>query len=398
MRLYDWLHLIYSSVRFNPLKSLLTALGIAIGIAAVTLLTSLGEGVRAYVLDNFSQFGTRIIAITPGKNDTSGMGGVLNSVRLLTMDDYHSLISLPYAEHVVANVQGTGPIEYGERVRNTDIYGTTPSFVEAWDFPLASGRFLPRTQGGSSRAFAVLGHKVWRELFQGRRALGEFIRVGGQRFRVIGIMKPKGSMLGFDLDDMVYIPADRALTLFNREGLMEVDVVFSPATDSEQMSDRIRQRLIERHGQEDFTIITQDEMLSSLNSILSVLTMGVAALGSVSLLVGGVGIFTIMTTNVRERTPEIGLLRAIGTSRRQLLSLFLGEAILLSVIGAIGGMLTALLLLSGLAFFMPDFPVRPSPVYLLAALIFSAIIGLLAGIGPAWKASHLSPIEALRDE
>lgn len=398
MRFNDWLHLVFSSVRYSPLKSLLTALGIAIGITAVTLLTSLGEGVRAYVMDNFSQFGTRIIAITPGKNDTSGMGGVLNSVRLLTMDDYESLISLPYADHVVANVQGTGPIEFGERVRNTDIYGTTPSFVEAWDFPLASGRFLPRTQGGNSRAFAVLGHKVWTELFQGKRALGQFIRVGGQRFRVIGVMQPKGSMLGFDLDDMVYIPADRALTLFNREGLMEVDVVFSPATSSEQMSERIRKRITERHGQEDFTIITQDEMLSSLNSILSILTMGVAALGSISLMVGGVGIFTIMTTNVRERTPEIGLLRAIGTSRQQLLSLFLGEAILLSVLGALAGMLAALLILSIAALIMPDFPVQPSPLYLLASLLFSALIGLTAGIGPAWKASRLSPIEALRDE
>lgn len=394
----DWLHLVFSSVRYNPLKSLLTALGIAIGIAAVTLLTSLGEGVRTYVMDNFSQFGTRIIAVSPGKNDTAGMGGVLNSVRLLTLDDYQSLINLPYAEHVVASVQGTGPIEFGERVRNTDIYGTTPSMVQAWDFPLASGRFLPQTQGGNSRAFVVLGHKVWQELFKGSNALGQFIRVGGQRFRVIGVMKPKGSMLGFDLDDMVYIPADRALTLFNREGLMEIDVVFSAATTSENMREIVRKRLVERHGQEDFTVVTQDEMLESLNSILSVLTLGVAALGSISLLVGGVGIFTIMTTNVRERTPEIGLLRAIGISRRQLLSLFLGEAILLSVIGALAGMFGALALLAITSLLIPDFPVQPSPLYLIISLIFSALIGLFAGIGPAWQAAKLSPIEALRDE
>ncbi|MCA6064161.1 ABC transporter permease [Thalassolituus marinus] len=398
MLLPDWNHLIFTSLRYNPLKSLLTALGIAIGIAAVTLLTSLGEGVRSYVMDNFSQFGTRIIAIGPGKNNTSGMGGILSSVRLLTLDDYQSLKTLPYADHVVANVQGTGPVRFGERIRNTDIYGTTASMVEAWDFPLASGRFLPNSPGNNSPAFAVLGSKVWQELFEGRNALGQFIRVGGQRFRVIGVMQPKGSMLGFDLDDMVYIPADRALSLFNREGLMEIDVVFSPATSSEQMSERIRQRLIDRHGQEDFTIVTQDEMLSSLNSILSVLTLGVAALGSISLLVGGVGIFTIMTTNIRERTPEIGLLRAIGTSRRQLLSLFLGEAVFLAILGALGGMLTALLLLGITAMVIPDFPVQPSPFYLVASLLFSAFIGLIAGIGPAWKASNLSPIEALRDE
>ena len=398
MRIQDGFWLVFSSVRFSPVKSLLTALGIAIGIAAVTLLTALGEGVRTYVMDNFSQFGTRIISISPGRSDTAGMGAILSSVRLLTLDDYHSLQRLPNTDYVLANVQGSGTIRFGERSRSTDIIGTTADFAEAWSFPLAQGRFLPDNNGGASPAFAVLGYKVWQELFAGKPALGQFIRVSGQRFRVIGVMQSKGSMLGFDLDDMVYIPADRALNLFNREGLMEINVVFSPATTSAGIAEVIRSHLIQRHGQEDFTIVTQDEMLSSLDNILSVLTMGVAALGGISLLVGGVGIFTVMTTNIRERTAEIGLLRAIGTSRRQLLSLFLGEAVILSLLGALTGMLSALALLLLLTTLIPGLPLEPSPFYLLLSLLVSALIGLFAGLSPAWQASMLSPIEALRDE
>ena len=224
MRTQDWLLLVLSSVRFNPLKSLLTALGIAIGIAAVTLLTALGEGVRGYVIDNFSQFGTRIISVTPGRSDTAGMGSILSSVQLLTMADQHSLARLPHAEYVIPGILGSGSIRYGDRNRSTEIYGTSADFTRAWSFPLAQGRFLPDNDGGNAPAFAVLGHTVWQELFQGRPALGQFIRVSGQRFRVVGVMQSKGSMLGFDLDDMVYIPADRALSLFNREGLMEINL------------------------------------------------------------------------------------------------------------------------------------------------------------------------------
>lgn len=398
MRWQDWLRLVFSSLRFNPLKSLLTSLGIAIGITAVTLLTSLGEGVRGYVLDNFSQFGSRIIAVLPGKDDTSGMGGLLSSVRFLTLADAQSLARLPHAEYVVANVQGSGTIKHGALSRNSEILGTTGNFVEAWDFPLAYGKFIPQNYGQNSPAHAVLGSKIKQELFASSNPLGKFVRIAGQRYRVVGVMQAKGSMLGFDLDDMVYIPADRALALFNREGLMEIDLVFSAQTRSQAMADSMKTLLLNRHGQEDFTLVTQDEMLSSLDNILSLLTLGIAALGSISLLVGGVGIFTIMTTNIRQRSSEIGLLRAIGISRNQLLSLFLGEAILLSLVGGLLGMLVALMIAGLTLLFAPAFPMTPNPIYLLLAILISALIGLISGIYPAWNASKLSPVYALRKE
>jgi putative ABC transport system permease protein len=394
----DWLRLATSPVTSQPGKSVLTALGIAIGIAAVTLLTTLGHGVRQYVLDSFSQFGTRIIAITPGHSETAGMaGGLISSVRLLTLDDAEALARITGSQWVVSNVQGSGPIRYGERVRSTEILGTTSDFNQAWDFPLAMGKFLPDT-GGNSPAAAVIGDTLYRELFRSENPLGKFIRIGGQRYRVIGVMQPKGSTLGFDLDDMAYIPADRALTLFNREGLMEVDVVFSEGTTSSQMLERIKAVMMKRHGQEDFTLTSQDEMLSSMNRILGILTMGVAALGGISLLVGGVGIFTIMTTNLTERTAEIGLLRAIGCPRRQLLSLFLGEAVMLSLFGAFIGIVITAVVVALLSLLAPAFPVQIQFSTLGLAIAVAVITGLISGIWPAYKSSRLSPIEALRGE
>ncbi|MBU6952020.1 ABC transporter permease [Hahella sp. HN01] len=398
MKAPDLLKMVTRTINFGRTRAVLTSLGITIGIAAVALLTSIGEGVRSYVMDEFSQFGARIIAINPGKNVTGGMGGILSTVRPLSLQDAEALRQAPYVEYVVPVVQGAGAIEYKQRTRNVDIFGVSADMPAAWRFAVAQGRFLPRNNDARSSPYAVIGHKVKQELFQGESPLGQLIRIGGMRFRVIGVIEPKGDMLGFDLDDTAYIPADLALDLFNREGLMEVDVIFSPATDSTYMSALIKKMLIQRHGREDFTLITQDQMLTSLNSILSVLTLAVGLLGSISLLVGGVGILTTMTTSVRERTSEIGLLRALGATRAQVLSLFLAEAVTLSTIGGVCGLLL-MGVVTALAFlFAPEFPIRPHVPFLLIALLLSSLIGLIAGVVPALQASRLNPIDALRTE
>jgi putative ABC transport system permease protein len=377
---------------------MLTAIGIGIGICAVTLLTSIGEGIRLYLMESFSQFGTRIVAVTPGRVTTHGVSGLLSTVRPLSLEDARALGELPHVEAVVPLVQGTAKIEAGRYARDTDVYGVGPDMAVAWRFNVAQGRFLPDDGFRNSRYFAVLGTKVKTELFKNHNPLGQFVRVGGSRFQVIGIMEPKGQLLGFDLDDAVYIPADIALSMFNREGLMEVDVVFRASSTSERMSERIRRLLIERHGDEDVTIFTQEDMLKSLDKILNMLKFAIGALGGVALVVGGVGVLTIMTTALKERTEEIGLLRALGCTRREIMALFLGEAVLLSVLGGSLGLLVVFALVLIMQAAVPDLPVALQPVYMVLSMLLSCGVGLTAGIAPAMRAASVDPIEALRAE
>jgi len=399
MRPGDWIHWTWRAVVYDPSRSILTATGIAVGICAIVLLTSIGEGVRGYLLDSFSQFGSRIIAVTPGKSLTGGIsaGGLLSTVRPLSLDDARALSRLPHVAVVVPVVQGTARVEAGRYARDTDVYGVGPNLDLAWNFAVRQGRGLPE-ETGSSRYLAVLGDRVNRELFGHHSPLGEFIRVGGSRFRVVGVMEPKGQLLGFDLDDAVYIPADIALELYDRPGLMEIDVVFRETVTSGAMSRLITDTLIRRHGDEDFTLFTQEDMLASLDRILSMLKFAIGALGLIALVVGGVGVLTIMTMALAERVPEIGLLRAMGASRTEILVMFLLESMALSLVGGVIG-LVGLALLAGAAHLaLPELPIRIQPVYLLMGAVISCGTGLLAGLIPAFRAAGLNPVDALRKE
>ena len=398
MQTVDFLRFIVRSVISARLRSALTALGIAIGIMAVTLLTAIGEGVRSYVTDTFSQFGTNIMNISPGHSVTGGMGGMLNTVRPLTLEDADAIARLPEVRAIVPNVGGLARIGAGNRSRNAMVLSATPAALDVWKLAVATGSFLPADDLHAARAFAVLGSKLKQELFGNGNALGQWVRIGDSRYLVVGTLESKGQLLSFDLDDAAYIPVSRGLQLFNREGLMEIDILFNPGLSSEKVASRVKALMIDRHGREDFTLITQDEMLGTLDRILNVLTLSVAALGSISLLVGGVGILTIMTTAVRERVSEIGLLRAIGATERQVLLLFLGEAIFLSLLGGIGGILMMGLIVATLGLTMPGLPLSPQPAYLFAALGISGLIGLIAGVAPARHAARLDPIESLRTE
>jgi putative ABC transport system permease protein len=278
------------------------------------------------------------------------------------------------------------------------IYGVGPDFDKAFKFDVLAGTFLPPDELERARNVAVLGAKLHAELYDGGNALGDRIRVGGQRYRVIGIMEPKGDMVGIDLDDTIYIPAARGLELFNRQGLLEIDVLYAEDAPVDEVVDGITRILAARHGAEDFTVVTQQQMLDVLGSIVDVLTLGVAALGGISLLVGGVGIFTIMTIAVRERTQEIGLLRAIGARRSAIARLFVGEAMLLSAIGGAGGLALGLSLVLLAQWTLPSMPATISPLYVALSLGLAVVIGLVAGVLPARNAALLEPLDALRAE
>ncbi|HEC07532.1 MAG TPA: FtsX-like permease family protein [Thiolapillus brandeum] len=395
----DFLTLTLRSITAHRLRSVLTALGIAVGIAAVILLTSIGEGIHRFVLQEFTQFGTTLVAVNPGKATTAGTSmGVFGTERPLSIEDAEALQRLPFVKAVVPFVQGNAEIEADSRRRRTSVYGSGPQMPEAFSMAVRSGRFLPADDPTAPRAFAVLGSKLRQELFGETSPLGRRIIIGGSRYRVIGVMESKGTVLGFDLDDTVYIPAARALSLFNRDSLFEIDVMYREEVAVDTVVAGIKRTLTARHGKEDYTVTTQQQMLDVLGSILNVLTFAVAAIGGISLLVGAIGIVTIMSIAVNERTSEIGLLRALGAKRSQILNLFLGEAMVLAAIGGISGLGLGVGIAWLLHAAIPALPVHTPMLYVILAEVLAVSIGLIAGVVPARRAAHLDPIEALRAE
>ncbi|MGZ5052930.1 MAG: ABC transporter permease [Methylobacter sp.] len=397
MRSVDLIALSYRTVASHKLRSMLTALGLIIGIAAVVILTSIGRGIHTFVLSEFTQFGTNLIGVHPGKTTTFGVSGAtISTVRPLVMADAASLSKVENIVAVSPMVQGNARVEAGEKQRRTNVLGVGAAVPEIWKINVVTGRFLP--DESNPRAFAVLGNKLATELFGGANPLGQRIRIGSDRFSVIGVMEKKGQMIGFDMDDTVYIPAAKALELFNRESLMEIHLLYNPNAVVADVEQAIKRNLIARHGREDFTIVTQNQMLKSMDSILNILTMAVAALGSISLLVGSVGILTIMTIAVSERVSEIGLLRAIGAERKTIFQLFLCEALALSAAGGLAGVLLGIGVVGLLDAALPALPVELAWTYVIAAFTVSLLIGIAAGVAPAIKAAKLEPLEALRAE
>jgi putative ABC transport system permease protein len=400
MRFSDTLQLALRAITAHRLRSFLTLLGIAVGIAAVILLTSIGEGIHRFVLAEFTQFGTNVISITPGKVKTSGHAptGIPSSVRPLSLDDARALEHLPHVVALSAAVWGNTEINANGRLRRTTVYGVGADMPKVFSIKVKSGQFLPMEDAENARAFVVLGAKLKNELFGAANPLGARVRIGNLQFRVIGVLEAKGDFLGIDLDDTAYIPTGRALELYNRDGMMKIDLVYAAGTPAAQVSASIKTILTARHGREDFTITTQEDMLKTLSKILSILTMAVGALGSISLLVGGVGIVTIMTIAVTERTGEIGLLVALGAPRRTILALFLGEAVALSALGGVMGLLLGFGLAQLIHLLVPALPVHTPITFVVLAEGIAIAIGLLAGVLPARRAARLDAVDALRAE
>jgi len=398
MRYADLISLSYRTVLSHKLRSSLTALGIIIGIAAVVVLTSIGRGIHSFVLAEFTQFGTNLIGVHPGKTTTFGVSGAtISTVRPLVMADE---VSLSKVENIIAAsplVQGNARIEARDKQRRTNVLGVGSAVPEIWRINVISGRFLPQEES-NPRAFAVLGNRLATELFGTANPLGQRIRIGSDRYRVIGVMEKKGQMIGYDMDDTIYIPAAKALELFDRESLMEIHLLYKSNARVAEVEKAIKRNLIARHGSEDFTLVTQNQMLKSMDSILNILTMAVAALGSISLLVGSVGILTIMTIAVSERISEIGLLRAVGAERKTIFLLFLCEALALSAAGGFCGVLLGITTVQILDTALPALPVELAWAYIFASFMVSLLIGITAGVAPAMKAARLEPLEALRAE
>ena len=387
------------SIISQKMRSFLTSLGIAIGVICVIFLTGLGQGLQSYIVSQFTQFGSNIISIAPGKTETMGMPlGVFGTVKPLTFEDAKALERLPVIEFAVPVSAGNGEIEYGEKMRRSMVVGTGADYDVIVDATDMLGEYLPHDNPKSPRSLAVLGPEMRDELFGDVNPLGEIVRVNSERFRVIGVLPPKGDFLGFNLDDAIYIPMAKFQSMFNLNNFQELDVVHYERYATEEAVASIKRLIIDRHGSEDVTITTQANMLETLNDIMQWLKFTVAAFGGISLLVGGVGIFTIMTVAVNERTSEIGVLRAVGASQKKIRDVFLLESIFLAILGAVLGLSIGFAAIYVALLFYPDMPIAIAWDYIVYAVLISLSIGLLAGFLPARAAAQLDPVEALRTD
>jgi putative ABC transport system permease protein len=392
----------YEAIMSNKVRSGLTMLGVIIGVMAVILLVSIGEGAQVYITKELTGLGTNLLIITSGK--TSTRGGFhppsAGTVRKLTYDDSLALRRRAWLlTDAVPIVLGTGKIKYLNLGRDTMVIGTTPEFQRVRNLFVDIGSFVSQGDVDSKSKIVVLGTKVKEELFGNESALGRVVTLSDARYRVVGVMQKKGTSLGWDIDDVVFIPVTSGQELFDTDGLFEILASTPRAEDVDRAIAQIKDILIRRHAhKEDFTIQTQGAMLSTMNTILGVLTAVLGGIAGISLLVGGIGIMNIMLVSVRERTREIGIRKALGARNRDIMAQFLIEAITLSGAGGIIGIIAGV----GLALLIPVFvtvlPTSVSAWSIVMAFSFSAAVGVFFGVYPARKASLQDPIQALRYE
>jgi len=400
MKLIEVARFVGGALLAHRLRSVLSGLGVAIGVASVVLLTSLGEGTREYIVSQFTQFGTNLIAVNPGKIETTGMPSVFGgTTHALEIDDAEALRRIRGVDKVVPLAMGQARVEARGRGRSVYVYGVNHEADECWQFPVGQGMFIPPMDPRRQAAVTVLGPKVAREIFREESALGQRVRIGGRSFMVIGVMEPKGQLLGFDLDDSAYIPVGSAMSLFNLHELQEIDITTTNSEVIPRVMEDMKTVLMERHrGEEDFTITSQDQMLETFGKILNIVTMAVTAIGGISLFVGAMGILTIMWISVHERTAEIGLLRSLGLTRRGVARLFVTESALLALGGGAAGVGAGLGIGLMLKTAVPGFPLAVHPGAIVAAIAMSLLVGIASGYLPARRAASLDPVEALRAE
>jgi len=402
MNFLETFRVAFEAIMSNKVRSGLTMLGVIIGVMAVILLVSIGEGAQMYITKELTGLGTNLLIITPGK--TSTRGGFhppsAGTVRKLTYDDALALRRRAWIlTDAVPLVFGTGKIKYRNMGRDTMVIGTTPEFQRVRNLFVDTGNYISQGDVDSKAKIIVLGRKVKEELFGAENPLGKVVTLSDARYRVVGVMLKKGTSLGMDIDDIVYVPVTSGQELFDTDSLFEIIASTPRSEDVDRAIAQIKDILIKRHARkEDFTIQTQGAMLETMNTILSVLTAVLGGIAGISLVVGGIGIMNIMLVSVRERTREIGIRKALGARNRDIMAQFMIEAITLSGAGGIIGILLGV----GLALLIPLFvtvlPTSVSAWSIIMAFTFSAAVGVFFGVYPARKAALQNPIQALRYE
>lgn len=397
MRPIDVIEFSWTALTRHRRRSLLSVLGITVGVASVVVLTAGGEGAQRFVAQEFASLGTNLLMVMPGRNETTGalpgVGGVPND---LTLGDVRAIRrELRGVRLVVPSAIGNDTVANGERRRQVAVVGTTAGFREVRKLQMAAGRFLPANDLERGTAIAVIGSKVARELFGTENPVGRVLRVGGWRMRVVGVVASKGRQLGLDIDDMVMVPVATAMRIFDLSSLGTIYIETHSHADVDLMKKKVLALLAERHGEDDVSVITPDTVLGALNEILVALTLAVAGIGAIALAVAGLGVMNLMLVSVSERTVEVGLLRAIGATRKQVQRLFFVEAVLLSLCGAVIGIGLGWAAVQVFVAFYPGFPASP-PAWAVASVLVVALAGgAVFGVLPARRATDLDPVDAL---
>ncbi|MCK9397876.1 MAG: ABC transporter permease [Methylobacter sp.] len=398
MLIKDTLTQALAALSTQRLRTGLIILAMSIGIASVSVLTALGESARRYVVNEFEALGTHLVIVLPGRTETTGGAPPMfgETPRDLTLDDAEALFRSHHIAAIAPLTIGSAPVSSLGLERETNILGSTHALRRVRHLTVAQGSFLPETEVDKTLSVCVIGQTIRNELFANQPALGQWLRINDRRFRVIGVLASEGQSVGTDFDEIVIIPVASAQALFDTRSLFRVLVEAKSKPDMYKAVDEIRTIIKARHeGEDDVTLITQDSVVNTFDKILTALTLTVASIAGISLAVAGVLVMNVMLVSVTQRTAEIGLLKALGATRRQLLWLFLTEAAMLSLAGAVLGVMLGYVTLGVLQAFYPDFPMLLPGWALLAALAVSLLTGLLFGVLPARKAANLDPVAAL---
>ena len=399
MRFADLLDFAWQVVRGYRTRTLLILLAMGIGVAAVVAVTSLGEGARLYVVNQFGSLGTNLIIVLPGRSETSGaLPGVLvgKTPRDLTLDDALALGRSHAVRRIAPLIVGAGDVHVGARVRETPVLGSTAELKHIRGMQVALGRFLPEADPRQMLPVCVVGAKVASELFGAKPSLGEWVRIGDRRFRVIGIMATQGESLGFNTDEIVIVPLAAAQALFNTEALFRVLVEAKSREQIPYAKADVEEIIRQRHeGERDITVLTQDAVLATFDRILRALTLAVGGIAAISLAVAGILIMNVMLIAVTQRRREIGLLKAIGATRAQIRLAFLTEAVLLSAGGAVVGIAVGQLVRYLAVQLYPAIPFEAPWWALIAAPATAVITAVLFTLAPARRAAMLDPVQAL---
>ncbi len=397
MNLPDALALSFRTVLSYRLRAFLILLAMALGVAAVVVLTALGDGARRFVVSQFASLGTNLIIILPGRAETSGgFPGALvgQTPRDLTIEDAASLAALRGVKRYAPLNVGATEISAGGRLREINVLGSTADLIPIRHMSLAQGAF--NAGKGSNPAEIVLGATLAKELFPAGDAMGQRIRLGDRRFRVAGVIAPQGESMGFNTDEIALIPIDHAQSLFNTRSLFRILVEAHSRASIEPAKAAIRKTLTLRHdGEEDVTVITQDAVLSTFDRIFRALTFAVSGIAAISLAVAGILVMNVMLVAVTQRTAEIGLLKALGATRRDIKRLFLMETLWLALAGAAVGIALGYLGSLGLRLAYPQLPAYPPAWASLAAIATAFLTGIVASLLPASRAAKLNPVLAL---